>query len=218
MPEVARKTFILTVCLLCASAAARALSPVEYGVSAGAGWRNMGMDGTRAGIYSLSADPRMGFFCGIASRITLPWFHIQTEINYVAARYRLTAAPPPGQGAASASTVRMGFVEAPVLLGYKVGFIRLQAGPVFNLMAETSVSAPRSVSAGQSPPAHMVMCRMPAVGYAAGIAADISNVSFTLRYGGQFAEPVQTVGIGGERGVNVKTAMRAWSLGVGIYF
>ncbi|MDR2885234.1 MAG: PorT family protein [Rikenellaceae bacterium] len=210
------KKLTITCLLLLTAASVLALSPVKFGISGGASIQNIDLGSARAGDYALSAESSAGYYAGMSMRVTIPKFYIQPEINYIHNSYKLTAATP--SGSSSYSTVKLNSLELPVLVGMRfLHFFRLQVGPVFNLMNETSVSVSRSTT-NDAAPAHSVTYAAPSVDYMAGLSADIAGVvSLSARYNGEFSKPTQSITIG-DQTTEAQTRVRTWMLSVGFHF
>ncbi len=160
--------------------------------------------------YNLAADPNFGFHLGMMARVDLKVMHIHTELTYNLSKYSLAIVPAGGQ--LSTDKIRVSTLTMPILAGKKFAFIRLEAGPVFNLMTSTS----NSNSSSQNVTA---VVTKPAVGYMIGVGADIiKKITFDIRYSGQFKKPTQNLQIGDAIGQDVKMGMDQWLFSVGYLF
>jgi hypothetical protein len=99
------------------------------------------------------------------------------------------------------SKVRMQTVDVPLLLSLKASIVRVQAGPVFNLM--------NNFSSGELE----FLPLRPAVGYALGASVDLLGLTIDGRYHGDFKK----MSFEGDW-ADVKSRFSSWSLGVGVMF
>ena len=78
-------------------------------------------------------------------------------------------------------------VQLPVLVGIKLLFLRVFAGPSFNLLTDTSnKSGKEGVSFNSS-------VTKSAVAFQVGAGVEIGKFNIDIRYDGQFKKPVQTL-------------------------
>ncbi len=183
---------------------------VQFGVRAGLNVETVDLLHPNTSLYKLATDDKVGFQLGFTSRINLAMFYIQPELLYNMNRYKLIATPE--TGSVSKSTVKVNTMEVPVLVGVKILLLHVNAGPVFNVMTNTSV---KSGSA-----AHSVSMVKPTVSYMIGAGLDLGRVSIDARYNGQFKRPEQSILIGTVESVgrDFKTKMQSWTFSVGYMF
>jgi hypothetical protein len=95
-------------------------------------------------------------------------------------------------------------VDVPILLSLKVSLVRVQAGPVFNLMNNfnTTDGALKLDDPTRNP-----------VGFAAGVSIDLGPLVIDGRYHGDFKD-MSFKGDWGEQ----KSRFSSWSAGVGLMF
>ena len=181
-------TITMAVALLSMSSAF-ALSPIKMGIKAGITAQTANLNHSALADYSLSTKSRIGGQVGAFARINLLLFHIQPELLYSMNRYELTATPNLMHSRQSTSIVKQNSLDVPVLLGFKFLFIRVNAGPVFNIMNEGSVKIKDDVQ-------HSVDYFKSSVSYALGVGVDLDKVSIDVRYNGQFKKSEQIISIG----------------------
>ena len=103
-------------------------------------------------------------------------------------------------------------VQLPVLVGIKLLFLRVFAGPSFNLLTDTSnKSGKEGVSFNSS-------VTKSAVAFQVGAGVEIGKFNIDIRYDGQFKKPVQTFTFGKNYTETVKTKMNSWQLNLGYFF
>ena len=99
-----------------------------------------------------------------------------------------------------------------VLVGIKLLFLRVFAGPSFNLLTDTSnKSGKEGVSFNSS-------VTKSAVAFQVGAGVEIGKFNIDIRYDGQFKKPVQTFTFGKNYTETVKTKMNSWQLNLGYFF
>lgn len=210
------KRVVLVILMIAASLSASAGGGLlQFGVKAGITSQSVDIMHPDAGLNKLASDGRAGFQIGVISRVNLAMFHIQPELIYSINSYKLIAAPT-GQGSEdrkiSTSKVRTSTVEMPVMVGLRLLFLRISAGPVFNLMTDNTVKSEKNSTL------HGVEIIKPTISFAAGLGADIGKVNIDLRYYGQFKRPLQNIKIADQPDHNYKTKMRCWALSLGYMF
>lgn len=188
---------------------------IEFGLKAGITTQNVDFIRGDAGIQSIMASSRAGFQIGAMSRINLGLLHIQPELLYSYSGYKLMASGNNMEAGpalpTSKSKVRMNSVDLPILVGIKFLFLRINAGPVFNLMNSTSVVNSDKIN-------HDVEIVKPTIGFAAGIGANLGKINIDLRYNGNFKKPIQSIKIGDLKSFDYKSKFNSWALSVGYMF
>lgn len=187
---------------------------VQFGLKAGVNTQGTELIRPNADNYAFSTENRTGFHIGLQSRVNLALFHIQPEIVYSMNKYKL-AGDAIGDGTLpdTRAKIRVNTWDFPILFGVKALFIRLQAGPVFNLSTYNTI-VPKS----QNVP-HIVYSRS-SVSYMLGIGVDIiGKVTLDVRYHGQFKRSVQNIYIEGmDQGREIRTRTRNWLFSLGYMF
>lgn len=165
-------------------------------------------------MENVLTDARMGFHVAAVARVRLAaigtgvvglGFYLQPEVQYSQNTYRIKTS----QNEAAAK-VKMQAVDIPVLLSFKVSIVRIQAGPVFNVMYK---------SPSDKAELELMMAK-PTVGYALGASVDIfGGLVIDGRYNGQFKDlqnSMRTPGM--DAFESVKGSLSSWSLGLSWLF
>jgi opacity protein-like surface antigen len=122
-----------------------------------------------------SGDAAYSYQIGAFARINLLGFYIQPEAYFNSVQGEYVS-----QGSLGDQTIKLNQnkIDIPVLFGFKLGPLRLNAGPVasFNLSSETD----NDDFTNQYKDAIFA--------YQAGIGVDISNLTLDLRYEGNFTD------------------------------
>ncbi len=147
-----------------------------------------------------SGDAAYSYQIGAFARINILGFHIQPEayFNSVQGEYVSQGTVAGGEQTIKLNQNR---IDVPILVGFKLGPLRVNAGPVasFNLSSETDN-------------ADFVNEYNDAVfAYQAGIGIDISNLTLDLRYEGNFSNQ-GTLGTNDQGEIRINQIM----LGVGL--
>jgi hypothetical protein len=204
---------VLAVTLAMSAGSALAQKKVQLGVRAGIFSQDMEMKfGDVAGLGNTETDAKMGFNVAAVARVRLIGFgsgalgaglFVQPEILYSQNTYKI--APAGGDVA----KIKMQSVDIPLLLSVKLSIVRVQAGPVFNVM--------------QKSPSNLadidLMMRKPTVSYALGASVDIwGGLVLDGRFNGQFKELKNDLKAGNGAYESVKGSLSSWSLGIGWLF
>ena len=191
------------------SAGAFAMGPVDFGIKAGINTGNFDLNNKKFGeSFYLINDSRTGYHAGVFMRLNFLGLHVQPEFLYNWNRYDMTALDRSAGNGETKTKVKVQTLEVPVLAGLDILFLRLNAGPVFNLMNKSSVS---KGSVGD------VDILKPTVSFAAGIGIDLMKVCVDVRYNGQFKKTSNSVTIGNDT-KDFKSNFQGWTFSVGYKF
>ena len=193
---------------------AQALSPIRFGVKAGIQTQSLKMQGMN--WNELSKSNNFGYQLGVMAQVPLGPVYLQPEIFYSSARFKLQGDLLKPDGTMAESDVSAKYsvntVQLPVLVGIKLLFLRVFAGPSFNLLTDTSnKSGKEGVSFNSS-------VTKSAVAFQVGAGVEIGKFNIDIRYDGQFKKPVQTFTFGKNYTETVKTKMNSWQLNLGYFF
>ena len=108
--------------------------------------------------------------------------------------------------------VKVNNIELPILVGWKIAFVRLFAGPAFTLMNDTGNKLKNTSAAINTELAKSL------VGYQLGGGVEFGRVNVDMRYGGQFKKPELTVVKGEQQARTYKTSMNQWQLNISYLF
>ncbi len=203
-----KKTLFSLGCLLAAlmicSSEAQALSPIKFGVKAGIQGQGMTLKANEV-FNMLSTEGELGYNVGVMSRVSFGLVYLQPELVYGWNRFQMQG---PNNSSAKFSVKN---VEVPVLLGFKVLFVRLMLGPTFNLLNETKVKS------GNLPESFHTDVHKPTVGFQLGAGVEFGGFNVDIRYGGQFKRSYQNISYG-NLAEQVKTSINAWQINLGYFF
>ena len=205
-------TVLAVVALGAASVGNVAAQNFELGARIGVGSQNMDIPDNYA-----DAKARLGWNLAAVSRIRLIGFgdgllsaglFLQPEVVYSqnSIKVRSIVNLPDGSiasGRTATSKIRMQMVDIPLLLSLKVSIVRVQAGPVFNIMNNFN-----TVDGSLE-----FLPLRPAVGYALGASVDLGGLIVDARYHGEF-DKMSFKG----NWSDIKSRFSSWSVGVGLMF
>ena len=210
---------LLTVALAAMLAGSAAAQRVQLGVRAGVFSQDMELT-----MSDIMTDAQLGWNAAFVSRIRITavgrssfgmGLYLQPEIVYSQNNYKMqeAAVPPsggnPGKPAGKVTKVSMRDVDIPVLLSFQIAIVRLQAGPVFNVMHKTPT---------QKGNADMTSIR-PTVGFGLGASVDIwGGLVLDGRYNGNFKKLKNNIQQNGFDPEDIKGSLSSWSVGLSWLF
>jgi hypothetical protein len=203
---------LATVLTLGAATQNTAAQTFELGARAGIGSHNLDVKGL---ALLQSRKARLGWNLAVVSRIRLAGFgdgllgaglFFQPEVVF---SQNSTVGDDEFEQLTRASSdysgrLRMHTVDIPLLLSLKVSLVRVQAGPVFNLMSNYATKGGKlDLSPLRS-----------ATGYALGASVDLGGLVIDGRYHGEFKKLYYKE----SQFHDLKGSLSSWSLGVGLMF
>lgn len=203
-----RKLLLITAAAMLTSLSASAIGPLEFGVKAGVNTGNFDLSKKTFGeSFWLINEARTGFNAGVFMRLNFVGVHVQPEFMYNWNRYDM-AVLERGGGEENTTKVRHQTLEVPVFVGFDVLFLRLGAGPVFNIMNRTSTMSGALAD---------VDILKPSVSYTIGGGVDIMKISLDIRYNGQFKKSTQHITID-KQDHTFKNNFSGWTFSLGYTF
>lgn len=164
------------VVFCCAAGSLSAKGPIVFGVRAGLQTQGLNPS-TGADLGIANADKDFGYQLGFLARFNLPILYIQPELMYTSHRFTMNL-----EGDASAK-VSMKNLELPVMVGMKIAFLRVMAGPVFNLMNDTKNKLKKTSMAVTAD------ITRPLVSYQLGAGIELGTSGSTCATGGSSSGP-----------------------------
>jgi hypothetical protein len=198
-----KKTFLLLAVLTLTAATASA-QMVRLGVKAGVSMlstdvKHDWISFNESLLWNEFKSKDMGWQAGLMARVSVPLtgLYVQPELVYNHAAYQIFNA---GGGS---EKVNYGNLEMPVLLGFKILFLRANVGPTFTLA---------NITGGD-----VYKIERPDVGYQAGVGATLGKVTLDLRYQGYFEKKWDDLDLS-----DVTRKLKAndgyWGVSVGCFF
>jgi len=161
-----------------------AISQIKFGLKAGVSTNNLSMatvktltSGTTSYTVDALSEAKYGFHGGAFLRLTLLGIYVQPELLFATRTNEYTVT---NVQTSASQVVKQNFnkLDIPVMLGFKLGPLRLNAGPSASLLINT----PKELI--DSPDFESMYSRM-TIGYQAGVGLDIlKTLTVDLRYEG----------------------------------
>jgi hypothetical protein len=159
---------------------APAFSQIKFGIKAGAETTTVPTYQLGNGEATIDAlkDASWGYHAGIFLRFNLGLIYLQPEAVFASTSfdYNVSTTTLP-----ELRTQKFNRLSIPVLLGLKLGPLRLNAGPAASIM----IGSP---SALIDDPNFKNMYKSAVYGYQAGVGVDIGNLTLDARYAGSLGE------------------------------
>lgn len=164
-----------------------AFSQIKFGLKAGVSTTSLSMPTIKtisSGTTSFTVDAltaaKYGFHGGAFVRLTLFGVYIQPELLFSTRSNEYTVINTTNQSAPVSFVAKQTFnkLDIPVMLGLKLGPIRLNAGPAASLL----INSPKDLI---SDPDYKSRYSRMTIGYQAGLGFDLLSIlTFDLRYEG----------------------------------
>ena len=164
-----------------------AFSQIKFGLKAGVSTNSLSMPTIKtisSGTTSFTVDAltaaKYGFHGGAFVRLTLFGVYIQPELLFSTRSNEYTVINTTNQSAPVSFVAKQTFnkLDIPVMLGLKLGPIRLNAGPAASLL----INSPKDLI---SDPDYKSRYSRMTIGYQAGLGFDLLSIlTFDLRYEG----------------------------------
>lgn len=187
----------------------------KWGIKGGIGFSSIKMDditGINDGsdVYNLiTGDGVMGYHIGLQSRIKVAMIYIEPELYFNAGGG--TVEQIVDGGANEVLNVKFNRIDIPVLVGAKLGPIRLNAGPVGSfILSETNDLT------DLEPDFEMFTSAM-TWGFQAGLGFDISKLSLDVRYEGSLSALGESFSVGG-MDFPLDARPSQWIISLGFWF
>jgi hypothetical protein len=185
-----KKIFIILFTLLLA---APLYSQVKFGIKAGVStdftFTDQTFEGTDIDVIIQSAkDAEWGFQGGVFMRAGFGGFYLQPELILASATNSVTYEDVQAGGAPVVYNQQFTKLNIPVLLGFKIAFLRINAGPAASIM----IGEPKDIIDGAT-------YKSATFGYQAGIGFDLlKRLTFDIRYEGNLNQFGDEITIAGE--------------------
>jgi hypothetical protein len=187
------------------------ISQVKFGVKVGAATSTVPTYDFSTGANNIHAldDAAWGFSAGVFLRLGMGPVYLQPEIDFTTNNYEYNVQT------ATANQVmdqRFNRLEIPVLLGVKLGPVRLNAGP----SATVPIGRPRNLLDDDN---FDDMYRGTTIGFQAGVGVDIFNtITLDARYGGSLAQEFGDDVTIGDQTFNLDHRQPYFGLSLGVMF
>jgi hypothetical protein len=195
-------------------------SQIKWGIKAGLSTTSVTMNdaktlSTSSASYAVDAlkEANYGFHGGLFVRMTILGVYLQPEIVFASTENQYNVTNITTGTAAVVKSQKFNKLDIPVLLGVKLGPIRVNAGPAASLL----INSPKELI--ESPDLKNNYSKM-SFGYQAGVGLDIiKTLTIDLRYEGSLKKyQNQIQNIAGTTTVNLDDRPNAFLLSVGLMF
>jgi opacity protein-like surface antigen len=189
---IEKKMKKITVIILALLLAIPGFSQVKFGLKAGAStdftFTNQTLNGTNFEVILQNAKAaEWGFQGGLFMRASFAGLYIQPELLLATATNSVSYEDIEAGGAQTIYNQKFTKLNIPVLIGFKLGPLRVNAGPAASVM----ISDPKEIIDGAT-------YKKATFGYQAGIGIDLlKKLTFDLRYEGnlnQFGDQITIMG------------------------
>jgi hypothetical protein len=197
-----------------------AYSQIKFGLKAGVSTTSLSMPSARtilSGTNSFTVDAisaaKYGFHGGAFVRITLLGVYIQPELLFSTRTNEYTVTNNIQSTASYIAKQKFNRLDIPVMLGLKLGPIRLNAGPAASLL----INSPTDIITDTN--YKSAFSRM-TFGYQAGVGFDLlKTLTFDLRYEGSLKKyQNQIQNLAGTTKVNLDDRANAFLFSIGLMF
>lgn len=197
------KKLILVCAVLCLTTVTASAQMVRFGVKGGITMLSTDVKGVansgQGNQWNEFKSKDAGWNLGLMARINIPLtnLYVQPELVYNHAAYQMFNAN------GTSEKLKYGNIELPVLLGFKILFLRANVGPTFTL-------------------AHMndgdlFEVKRPDVGFQAGLGLTLKKVTLDVRYHGYFNKAWKDLNVS-----DVTSKLKAndgyWGVSLGYFF
>ncbi len=187
----------------------------KWGIKGGIGFSSLKMeeimgidDGTD--VYNLvTGDGVMGYHVGLQTRIKVAMILIQPEVYFNAGGGTLEQVVD--NGPTEVLDVKFNRIDVPLLVGVKLGPLRINAGPVGSyVISETT-------DLSEIQPDYTLFTNSMTWGFQAGLGVGISKLSIDARYEGSLSKLGETLTIGSSD-FALDARPSQWIISLGIWF
>lgn len=188
---------------------------INFGVKAGLNFSNLKFDDIQdieanARTYNIATDGSfMGFHVGLMTRINITSVYIQPELylNTAGANVYIEEVVA-GTNIESVRQIKYNKIDLPVMVGFKFGPVRINAGPV------ASVVLSQNSGIGDIIPELKTLSKTATFGYQAGAGIDLFKFTVDYRFEGGLSKLGDKFTVGGtDYPFDCRTKMHLISLG-----
>jgi hypothetical protein len=186
-------------------------SQIKFGIKAGAATTTVPTYDIATGTNNIKAlkTAAWGFQGGLFLRLTLLGIYLEPEVVFATNSYDYTVTENAIDAVKSQTFNRL---EIPVLLGFKLGPLRINAGP----SAAIQIGSPKALI---NDPDFVNMYKGATFGYQAGVGFDLfKKLAFDVRYGGSLSGKFGDAVTVGTQSFKLDSRQPSLILSVGLMF
>lgn len=182
-----RITLLAVICLITTFIHAQ----MDFGIKGGLNLTNIKTD-MAAGDYQIksSSGSKLGYHAGGFIRASLFGLYIQPELVFTSVASEFTVTNPNATFDTIAKQ-RIGRIDVPVLIGARLGSLRLGVGPVGSII----ISDKNDLS---NIPGFETKLRSATIGYQVGVGLDIRKIGLDIRYEGNLSQLGDRIVVNGQ--------------------
>lgn len=206
-----KKLFVVLIAMLFALPA---FSQFNWGIKAGLSTNNLAIDqeltapGSGAILLENAKEASYGFHAGLFARISLLGIYIQPEVLFTSAENKIKITE---NAVSEIKSQKFNKLDIPVLLGFKLGPVRINAGPA----ATIKLSSPKELFDKDN---YENLYKSATFGYQAGIGIDLlKKLTVDLRYEGNLNQFGNELSVGGQT-FELDQRSSAFILSLGLMF
>lgn len=191
----------------------------SIGIKGGLGFSKLSFDDIRgiddgSDVYDLvTGESVMGYHIGLQTRIKLAMIYVQPEIYWNAGGGTVEKIVTSGSMADEIYNIRFQRIDIPVLVGVKLGPVRINAGPVGTINVSNDNGGLDELAAGLES-----LGTSMGFGFQAGLGVDLSKISLDARYEGSLTKYLgDAVTIGGNS-YTLDARPSQWIISLGFWF
>jgi hypothetical protein len=181
-------TILACICSLTLSVHAQ----IDIGIKGGLNLTNIKTD-MRAGDYQITSSPgsKLGYHAGAFLRASLFGIYIQPELLFTSIASEYTVTDLLNSSRDQLASQRIGRVDLPVLIGAKLGNLRLGLGPVGSIIVSDKDEL-KDVTGYET------KLKSATIGYQLGVGLDIWKAGLDIRYEGNLSRLGDQIVVGGQ--------------------
>ncbi len=185
-PVIKRYALVLAFLVICVPPG---LSQIRVGARAGIYSTRINADDFKSGgtMIRFRDKSKTGYHLGVVSQFQSGHIFLQPELLFCYIRNDIYIDRPSGE---ELTELEMNRIDLPLMVGYKLGTLKLQAGPVASVLINDK-------SGLTSLTGFDLLLRRATIGFQAGFGFDISKLSFDFKYEGNLSRLGGGIEVGG---------------------
>jgi hypothetical protein len=209
------KPRILIIFVLAVVVANPSFSQVKFGLRGGMNFSKMtGSQEIKTADYKVTCPKYSspGYHVGLMSHIQISGFFIQPEFLYSSIRndldvYDLNSSTP---DEATSAKQHLSRFDIPVMLGWKLGILKLEAGPIASFVIGQNSDLAEITQ-------YKMKWNAATIGYQAGIGLDVGKMALDFKYEGNLSKLGTGVDLGSTT-ASFDTRMNQFIISLGLLF
>ncbi len=209
-----QKVLLLSV-LLCGFIALPAEAQLKFGIRGGVNSANFSMKEFAHTDYKIdyASSTEVGFHFGAIGQLKIVNFVVQPELLFSTAKMDVLLTdlnPGDPDYTPESDVVKFNKLDVPIIAGFKLGPVKLQAGPVATVMLNSKSDLLEKNGIEQA-------YKGATFGYQAGVGLELSSLLLDVKYEGSLSKFGDGVTIGGQD-FAFDQRMSQWILSLGFLF